>query len=274
MTTVYACDHEQGALVFLMSAAAVLLYTLRRDGRKGLSPFQIVQLLVAVLTFLSVLLAPGNGARSRSEAVTWFAEYADYGFFAKLHLGLVHTFDMFFALPGLLMLVLTAVLLYVSYRSRGKTDIIVCLASIPLLLTVLYAYLVLLFPKLRLWFFSHHGEKSFDYGNMTTWFPVIFLVLWIGIQLKVMWDVEKDGWLFLIDVAVFLGGGMTTVGMGFSPTVYSSGSRTDVFLWFTLIYLGVRMLRRLCDAAGTEDGMKLLTWVGGILAFVEVGTKF
>lgn len=266
LTTVYACDHEQGGILFLMISVSVLVYQVLRSGKAGIHPFQITQLFVAALVFLSVLLAPGNTLRSQSEMLTWFAEFSDYNVFQKLHLGLVHTFDMFFAMPGLLMLLLSVILLAQSYRTRGKTDAVVILASLPLLLTILYAYLVLLFPKLRLWFFSHHGIKVFDYASMTSWFPVIFLFLWIGAELKVLYDLEGDRKLFLVDTAVFLGGGMTTVGMGFSPTVYSSGSRTDIFLWFVLIYLAGRMLKKFED-------IRLMTWISGVFAFVEVGTK-
>ena len=110
---------------------------------------------------------------------------------------------------------------------------------------------------------------------MTTWFPVIFTILWIVAMLKTLWDAGESGLKdFCIPAAVFLGGGMTTVAMGFSPTVYASGTRTDLFLWFALIFLSCLLLRRRRSESGVESFEKIFVFVGGFAALFEVAMKF
>ena len=272
--TGYACNQEQAAGLFLVVFCAALLTKRLRDGKWSIASFQIVQLAVAVAMLLSVVLGPANALRHEQE-ITWhFATFGSFSLFEKLYLGVTHTFDMFFALPGMLMIPLSVIFLFAAWKKRGKADGPVLLASVPLLLSILYSYLVVLFPQLVQWFYSHYNAQEFDFTNMTTWFPVFFAVLWIIAMLKILWDAGGEGVKgFCTPAAVFLGGGMTTVAMGFSPTVYASGTRTDVFLWFALIWIACFLLRKLSDKNGTEGFEKLFTFVGGFAALFEVALK-
>ncbi len=273
--TCYACNQEQAAILFLVVSAAAIVTRRLQEGKWIVTRFQVVQLLVAVAMLLSVILGPANGLRQEQEIAAHFANFGSFTLFEKLYLGVTHTFDMFFALPGMLMFPLSVILLFAAWRKRGKADGPVLLATVPLLYTILYSYLILLFPQLVQWFYSHYNAESFDFTNMTTWFPVFFTILWVVSMLKTLWDAGDHGLQdFCLPAAVFLGGGMTTVAMGFSPTVYASGTRTDLFLWFALIYLACLLLKKRREDAGTESFEKLFALIGGFGALFEVAMKF
>lgn len=272
--TCYACNQEQAAILFLVVAAAVIVTKRLRDGKWSVMPFQIVQIIVAAAMLLSVIAGPANGLRQEQEIAAHFANFGSFGLFEKLYLGVTHTFDMFFALPGMLMFPLAVLILFAAWRKRGKADGPVFLAAVPLLYTILYSYLIVLFPQLVQWFYSHYNAETFDFTNMTTWFPVFFTILWIIAMLKTLWDAGGGGWKdFCLPAAIFLGGGMTTVAMGFSPTVYASGTRTDLFLWFALIYLACLLMAKRREDPGTESFEKIFAFVGGFCAIVEVAMK-
>lgn len=275
VATAYACNQEQAAVLFLVVAAAAILAKRLRDGKWSVTAFQIVQLIAASAMLLSVILGPANGLRREQEIAAHFANYGSFGLFEKLYLGVTHTFDMFFALPGMLMIPISVMILFAAWRKRGRTDGPVILSAVPLLLSILYSYLVLLFPQLSQWFYSHYNAETFDFTNMTTWFPVFFVCLFVISMLKTLWDAGEAGMKgFCLPAAVFLGGVLTTVAMGFSPTVYASGTRTDVFLWFALIFLSCLLLRKRREDPGTEDFEKLFAFVGGFGALIEVAMKF
>ena len=274
VATCYACDQEQAAVLFLVVSMAAIVTQRLREGKWIITRFQIVQLIVAVAMLLSVVLGPANGLRQEQEIAAHFANFGSFGLFEKLYLGVTHTFDMFFALPGMLMFPLSVIFLFAAWRKRGKADGPVFLAAVPLLYTILYSYLIVLFPQLVQWFYSHYKAESVDFTNMTTWFPVFFTILWIVAMLKTLWDAGDSGIKdCCLPAAIFLGGGMTTVAMGFSPTVYAYGTRTDLFLWFVLIFLSCLLLRRRRSDAGVESFEKLFVFVGGFAAFIEVAMK-
>lgn len=224
---VYAAGSELVAAILFFEYAVTLGVELRR-GRpaKALLPYAAGALLGVVVA----LAAPGNARRAEQEIATWFPTYGDLGLLRRAEMGYSSTLRSTFLSGYLLPLVFFAVLLaLVLVRRLGTLWSVV--AAVPLFAGVLLG----LNPGSRVtsWFagqFTQYGLMAADRpGSWVAFLALTVFLACLTAAVAVAFTRPSRAVATLLVVYV---GFFTRFILGFSPTVWASGDRTDTFLLF------------------------------------------
>lgn len=101
--------------------------------------------------------------------------------------------------------------------------------------------------------------NSFDIKNVTLLIPIlIYLVILacILINIFLIFKEEKNTQISLI--IIYLLGLMTRFIMGFSPTVFASGERTTLFLYYSFIIIGIMIYKKIMDKYDKAENIQVI----------------
>lgn len=248
----YSFNNEQLA-VTMLPLICVLIFIQFREHKIG---FYLGVASVAILLNLAwMLLSPGNKLRTASD-MHFLPTFKYLSFFNKLDMGIVSTIQhYFFGLNLPILIFALSICLVTLSKTTSKRQIL--LGSTP--------FLILVFTNT-----SHlvairtcHGNSLFlmnQTGFLTNihffWKAAVFQysisIIWLVISficLNTLISAKEKVFVF----PLLLGGIMSRVMMGFTPTIYASVSRTCTFLTFIFILLAIYLLCNYCT--------KKLMWI-------------
>lgn len=263
----YASYSEQSAAVqlgFLVVFAGAFL-ALRRPIPR---PYWLVAALAVVNTAIS-WLAPGNAVRYQTETLLRWPDYETYGLFRKLALGVSYALD---GLTGTwLRYTLVAAALLVLSNLLRRRWLAAVLSLIP---AGYYEWAVLgeWFPPLRAAVPIYSYLPGDDLFAGTPWlafctFLGLFVFLLLAFLLFLSGPQELDWFSGFLALAAF----GSLVMMGFSPTIYVSGSRCGYMYNVLINLVSVRLWCRSLTAFRWPRWAITLAGVG-ILGFTVLVT--
>lgn len=214
--------------------------------------------LVLGLTMMNVVLialSPGNQSRQVQSIPIFFPEFAQFGLFDKINLGISNTSKVLLVQQNLLMLFLITLLaLFIILHSQKWY--IKCLSVIPLLVVPINIILITL---------THNGytiqafsqyllEKQSSpalsqvlqlvatllTNDVSIILNVGFILIFFCILLC-LWEMSQSlslSYLFTVGLA-------SHAMMGFSPSIFKSGDRTAFILYMVIIYVILSVLKAL-----------------------------
>lgn len=237
LSVLFAGTHEQG-VVILISIFLLFIYVFY--SKYGIVNKTAVSLLVlSVILMVLILLAPGNEIRTMAEMNNPDASplFLENNIVDKIWLGIIRFHSKFlFPTNHHLSYAFAIVLILhgLHYWNKGKKfDVI--LSFIPLFIIVGNA------------FFSSWLEDTFmpftiDYDNIK--FYVILFICTIFVLSTIVYFYRAFNLLeFIIISTTLLTGIITQILMGFTPTLYRSGSRTSIFLYFAFIMVSAFLFK-------------------------------
>lgn len=240
----FATNFETYGVMYLciLSFFAVAMILKRRVSTLGVL-FTASQYLICIANVGLALIAPGNKARVLVETKFRMLDFANLGPFDKLVMGYTHTFSEltdknFFFFLFTIMLVVIALFL------KSKSRRILVAAFIPfsfvLARTIIAPIAKVYLPEFSALFKDAAEQQRIDalnYFNVMYYIPfLLYVVLLISILL-VLCNAFKNFNFGIFLTVVFVSGLLTTVAVGFSPSMYVSGPRTFLFLDIILIYI-------------------------------------
>lgn len=270
----YAVNQEQSCVLILGINALYLLYCIIK--KQKISRFNVLIVIVSALSFILILNSPGNAHRAAVEASRYYAEYVNFGIIEKLYLGTIPTIGILLkdkVLFTVFYIILSASLLlktknkYLKYILYFNIILILYLvflqsmidiSSIPkyLNLNIMHNPIVVsvisaadsisksippIYSSVK--FFSYHGLP-----NPITGSAVLTILISIYLILSSCWMLFKIfGKEQLLPLVLFIGGFMTRLAVGFSPTIFASGSRTAIFFYITIIAVTLMVVKKLFD---------------------------
>lgn len=228
----YGSNQEQMAAIIFMEF--VMLFVLK--GKEILEKHKVVigYLALNLFSFLFIFTCPGNDVRAISETKTWFPQFVDLSFLDKVYLGCLNSFRILVVKDHLFYFIFFFILVALVAR-KSKSIVQIGIAAIPLLIKLGYTFLykTKVFPKVR-------KLKEVDWFDKSCWIPIGYLII-IGICIIFcIWSLHRENGKLCIVYILMMGTGVATaVIMGFSPTIYASGKRTMMFLYFAMIMVAV-----------------------------------
>lgn len=228
MSLIYACNQEQAVCIVIMISVAFFIECLKKklDYR-----YVIVYLVIAIVTLIFILTCPGNGVRSAIETSNYYPEYINLNVLDKIYIGLISTLSLMGNNMFVLCFFSFTVLLFLCKVKNKKTNLILG-TSIFILITVfvlLRMYMIITNTDSILFNYKTTTSDVFDIKLM------LLGILFIGVFVYLLWTLFPKKSISIIGLLLI--GGASRVMMGFSPTVFASGTRTMIFLYFSLLII-------------------------------------
>lgn len=279
---VYAVNQEQSCALIFGFNFLYLIYCLIK--KQKINKFNLLAIVVSVASLIFIFTCPGNEVRVLAETAHWYPEFASFGLWQKLYLGLVPTFGLMFEEKIIFPLFYVILCVCASFKTNNKylkyflylnivfiailavfktcMDIAQLqnslgamgsmskLLNIPIVSNILgiFKSFVGLFPGLE----STMGLLTYE-GipgsiNIFTVLLCLYLVLSSSIFLFKVY-----GKNYLLPVFLFIGGFLSRLMMGFTPTVFASGYRAMFFFYAILIMLILMLIKNLLDDGRIND---------------------
>jgi hypothetical protein len=225
------------AFSLFMTCVAFLLI----KGKKNVFTYYFLKLLVLLLSFAKIILCPGNKIRFIEEIGNWFPDYLTLSLFDKIYLGSVSTASYLLNRSNLIVGVIVALLLYLSYRDNHS------------ILLKGYAIFLLIFKILginainqdNIWSFIYGGERitimnATKPGNYISFILSGLVLISIMVMLLILYGYCKKTLYLLGWYCAGLGARMIMI---FSPTLFASSLRTFLPLDISLIGIAIVLCR-------------------------------
>lgn len=273
---IYAVNQEQSCALIFGFNCLYLLYCI--INKKEINKFNILAIIIAIASLIFIFTCPGNAVRVAAETARWYPEFASFGLMQKLYLGLVPTFGLLFEekiiFPLFYIILCVCASLktenkYLKYflylniafmaflavfktcmdiahlqDSLGAMGAVASLIKIPIVSSILGVFksIVGILPGLENTIYLLTYEGIPKQINIYTVMLCIYLLLSSCILLFKVYGKNN-----LLPVFLFIGGFLSRLMMGFTPTVFASGYRAMFFFYMFLIMLTLMMIKLLYD---------------------------
>ncbi|RXT25038.1 hypothetical protein BVJ53_06490 [Lacticaseibacillus chiayiensis] len=240
---VFATNFETYSVMYLilLSYFSFLMIRQHRFSVSGIA-FIAIQYSICLANIIIALVAPGNKQRVVVETKFHMLDFANMTFFDKLSVGFNHTFSELTD-HNVLFLIFAIMLVFVALSTKPRSRELVGISVIPLIFVMFRTFLSPLVkaytPEFKALFDAvskQYRVDSITYFDFVSYLPfVIYALILIAILLVLINGFKSLDTGVSLSVAL-LSGLVTVVAIGFSPSMYASGSRIFFFLDFILIY--------------------------------------
>lgn len=240
---VFATNFETYGVMYLciLSYFSVMMLIERRISFSGIL-FVITQYAICFANIGLALIAPGNKQRVLVETKFRMLDFASMTPFDKLVMGFNHTFSELTD-NNIFFLFFSMMLVIVAFSSKKRSRVIDVASWFPIsfiaLRTVFAPVVNIYAPEFGALFGAVTKQQRVDavnYFDFVSYIPFITYVLMLIVILLVLINSFEDLKLGTFLSVAFLSGLLTSVAVGFSPSIYASGSRIFFFIDFVLIY--------------------------------------
>lgn len=229
----YVCNQEQAVCIVL---GVSLLFMIEMIRTKKMHFYVLFCLVISLGSLLFILTCPGNDNRAFLETLNWYPDYVNARFFDKVYLGIVSSMSIL--LGSIFVLWFFSFCLCASSLriSCSKFTKAIALGQFLLIsgLSVYRGYCRLSSLSENLFHYSTDVGHVFTFSKENLLFLGLSLLLVIIFIYLLIAIFKKKGWIL---VFVLLFGCGTRLMMGFSPTIFASGARTSIFLYFSLLII-------------------------------------
>lgn len=236
---VYACNQEQSVCIVFVVALAFLVYGLNKKIKIW---YPLLILGISLVSLIFILTCPGNAVRKVAEIATWYPNYIDANFLDKFYLAVASTISIMLS-NGFVLLLFSYVL---SKRASVRGKLFDKVISNLIFLMLLVLNILNLYGKFfdkRYLIFNYITYEAHPF--QLSFQCLLFLGLGLGLFFSFLYLIyrlfDKDKYWCILVLLLGLG---TRVMMGFTPTIFASGARPLIFLYFSLILLMVYWFRR------------------------------
>ncbi len=185
--------------------------------------------LISLLSIIFIITTPGNTHRIISETYTWVPDFINYPFIYKAYLGFQSTINYYFFQYNPITMVLIGVLALNHYLKKPKKLIII-------------VYSVLLLPQiitLNIGYIERVTNSNLLIDTIKYLYLALSILLFLALLSRILdTATKKQG---KIIAGIILIGFLIRFAIGFSPTLFASGTRTFIFTDFSLI-IGMLLL--------------------------------
>lgn len=274
-----ASSHEQVAVVLFVVFLLFGFYLWKNRADKcnymeNQSRYILAGLIVVnVVSLISILLCPGNAGRN-AVSIADLPVFETYHFGDKLYLGLLSIERVFIANADAVFVVVTlilAALVYIKTDDYKKTVI----SGIPVLILLGQTVVRTAYPGLSGLFVIPEQVTEWSYTSLSVWLPIVYLVLTVGAILYAIYQLLGESLLEYIYSLILLGCGFGTgMILGFMATIYVSGERVYITLYFALLFVTLfciyKMREKIAKKMRTTGG-KLFVTMLALLCLVNIG---
>ena len=242
-----ATNNEQSSLVLLAFYGIMILYDY--FVKKKLDHENLIVFGLISIGFLALMLAPGNFKRLQIETLGLNPSFSMLDIYDKLMIGIQYAFNVLFNGLRYHLLVISVVLLYVSFKQSKRLFWFSTIHTSLILFKVLFDLYIRYNPYCTACNDMHYilfNFRYFDVYNLTQFIHLIPTLLGIIYLLSIVLNylslnfIEHRSKLF--NLLILLSGLASAVILGFSPTIEASGNRIFFLLSVNTIVFTVHSL--------------------------------
>ncbi|WP_017810327.1 DUF6056 family protein, partial [Clostridium saccharoperbutylacetonicum] len=214
--------------------------------KKKIFKYSILQNVTSLIFFIYHATAPGNINRSGAETITWFPDFNMLSITNKIKICFTATLGNLISDYNVFFLCFTILIIFGVY-CKYKEILYRCISLIPFLASVLFGFGKNIFSSVipNLIALMNNGQNNFlqiDVSNFEckkNYLSIILGVIIVGSILISIYLIFENTLKMLLIELIFLLGFASRMIMSFSPTVYASGIRTFIFLYFSILVCAV-----------------------------------
>ncbi len=257
LAIIYACNQEQTCAIVLGTYILFDILFIIKD--KKIHPIIVIQTLLSIISLIFIFTTPGNFIRQNTEIIMNFPNFEMLTLLDKISLGITSTVGIIIK-KGSIAFGILSLMIAVYILSNYKEKIYRIIALIPIITICVLSYFknitFAIFPFLKSFVGTLTENKviltSANCSNLVFVIPIVFsMVILICLVLSILLIFKnlKNNTAIL----VFLVGLASRLIMGFSPTIFASGSRTIIFFEFAMIIASILIWQELVKKNDKND---------------------
>lgn len=234
---IYAINCEQMCAVLFAIYLIFTIYVYHENKKVKLTLIIFTILALAGLVF--ALSCPGNALREAEETAKYFPDFGSLSLARKMEIGYSSTLFEFIFKPNLLFMIFSLILA-ISAFSKLTNQIAKLVAAIPLTVNLIFGWFSDIFVKVCPNIdtiknsLTQYGT-GISLGSKQSWIPdMILLVVCLAI-IFTLYRIFDDKKYSLLTILIILLGFASRMVMSLSPTIWESGSRTFLFMYFSVV---------------------------------------
>nr|WP_242696088.1 hypothetical protein [Enterococcus faecalis] len=222
---IYATNQEQ--MVVIMLVSLLILAGILFLSKKNIL-ITLPHIAIVIASFMFILTCKGNAERNVQETKQWLPNFSSYSIFDKLQIGYSSTLKALFFEWSPLMLAFVLLILTAGLVKNGSL-LKKMISEIPLL-----TYLICIR-------FNTIIDQTYDIASGKTYMSlVVLLTVLVFIYVIGIFGASNNP----LDFFIILDVG-SRIMMGFSPTIWVSGSRTFYFTYVLIMMSGIYLINNL-----------------------------
>lgn len=264
LSLIFAGNLEQCLVVLLVIYSAFFCYFFIK---KKLQWVFLVQCVTLLASFVFILTAPGNGARAQTESIVRFKDFEMLSLLDKLDLGFASTMQKIMFTGNavfLIFIILLAVYIVSNYQSKFYRVIGIIPLSVGLIVGYAKPWLIAEYNNISNLVGAVPPNGMITVDNYLSLFPYVKIAIFLftGISIVIgLYLVFGNTYKTIFAEALLFGGIASRVILGFSPSMWVSGDRTYLFLYFCLLMISLMIINQI-----KEDNLKK-SWQGSLLQY-------
>lgn len=264
LSLIFAGNLEQCLVVLLVIYSAFFCYFFIK---KKLQWVFLVQCVTLLASFVFILTAPGNGARAQTESIVRFKDFEMLSLLDKLDLGFASTMQKIMFTGNavfLIFIILLAIYIVSNYQSKFYRVIGIIPLSVGLIVGYAKPWLIAEYNNISNLVGAVPPNGMITVDNYLSLFPYVKIAIFLftGISIVIgLYLVFGNTYKTIFAEALLFGGIASRVILGFSPSMWVSGDRTYLFLYFCLLMISLMIINQI-----KEDNLKK-SWQGSLLQY-------
>ena len=235
----YASNQEQCVVIIFVVS---LIMTFINIKNKKDYKYSLLSLIISIISIIFILTCPGNMIRNALEISRWYPDYINANIIDKIYLAILSSISILIN-NGIIIWLFSLVLFITIIKT--KTKIMAKVLSLILLVATsslsLYRFITIITNKdtLIINYQTKIGHVfKYNLNNFITIIACIIPFIIIFYLLFIIFKKKSRVPIFIL----ILGLG-TRLIMGFSPTIFASGRRTEIYLYFSLILVMIYLIK-------------------------------
>lgn len=252
-----------------------LLFLVYFNQRKEKVKFLILQCITALGAIIYHLTSPGNANRKLAEIPRWFTNYNMMSTVNKVKMGFTSTLGELISGPNIFFICFS-IIIVIAVWHKYKEVFYRIISLIPIISTLVFGCLKETFNDVFPHLISLMNNGNHDFIQINEYnfeYKINYLSIIIGVAILAsilisLYLIFENTMKMLLMQIIFLGGFCSRMIMSFSPTLYASGVRTFIFMYFAMIICMMFIFNELFKSI-SEDRQKDIILGIGILACIN-----
>lgn len=239
LATIYGANQEQGAALLL---GFYLLFFCYFKYIKIPTKVLVPHLLITVISLAIHLICPGNSIRSDITKTVEFPEFEQLSLFTKVEMAYTSSLYEFVMESNSVSVLFCVIFLLLAFVKKDKKSI-GCFV-VPLSIYCIFNHFSEVLSPVLPWIvgvkeaMTETGTNP-SFLDFVSVLPIMIVTLWFGFLLLGLYFISGNKMLGLLQVMIMLAGLASRMIMGASPSIWLSGERTFIFMYFCVIVTGL-----------------------------------
>lgn len=266
LSALYACNVEQ---VCLCIFAIYFIFNIYLIFKKKIKPINVIIMLVSIASLIFILTCPGNDVRVQQETDLFYKDFVNLNILQKIEIGIVSTMQYFMFKFNIIYVIFT-ILLMINVFKNSKNILFKIISIYPVIMGLAFSGVLgpitsNILPNMYNTVKTIDVQNSLILNNSATSIALFAMICfnYVAILISTYGALGKSNKTIICLIAL-MAGICTRLIMGFAPSVYASGDRTEyTFIITMLISIFIIITNKF------EDEKKINT-IKNILLFLAV----